>query len=542
VERNGRSRPGGSHAGASHPSTLARFFRCCLREFNLFAPSRDSQGPRDPTWILGLLFALWLAVVLLTLLRHELWRDEYQVLAFARVASSVRDLLWRIRFEGHPFLFYLVNYVGFHIFHSRLVLPASSLLFAAASVLLFLFRSPFHLYIKILFTFSVLPLYEYSVMQRNYGISMMLFFLLAVVHSSRLRGRFYLLLLLLILLANTNLHSMLLSPFLLLVFLGEAWREAGRRAVLTAAALVALAAIVYSGWKTVPPSTSVILRPEMLSPSALLESFRESALHPFDRFNRIFPVLRPLFPLVLLGLSSWWLSRASRLLAVLPWLALILLDVFFGTVYTGLLRHQGIYFIFLLVLLWLARDRARPPRRIPGVPLALTLALVLAGQVWGSVLKIRGDLGLPMSSNAAFGSRHRADPDLPGIVLLPEPDYALVSLQYYVQAPTFFVREGRFGVVPAFSETNRRDLSLARLLRAADSLRVAGGVERKVLIVLGHRQVVSEPEGSTGFSYGEHFSWSKEARARLLAGSRPYASYWGAVTDENYDVYEWLGP
>ena len=66
-----------------------------------------------------------------------------------------------------------------------LVLKVLSILIAGAAMLLFIFRSPFPLPLKVLFVFSLLPLYEYAVMARNYGISMLLMFSFAALYPRR---------------------------------------------------------------------------------------------------------------------------------------------------------------------------------------------------------------------------------------------------------------------------------------------------------------------------------------------------------------------
>ena len=133
--------------------------------------------------IVGLL-TIWLAIVLFTSTRHEFWRDEVRALWIARAAHSPLDI-FRIRNEGHPALWYLLLYLCKSIVDSPLVLPVLSITIAFAAVVLFLFRAPFPLWLRALFIFSALPLYEYSVMARNYGISMLLFFIAAALYRER---------------------------------------------------------------------------------------------------------------------------------------------------------------------------------------------------------------------------------------------------------------------------------------------------------------------------------------------------------------------
>ena len=119
--------------------------------------------------VTAILLGLWLAVVIFTALRHEYWRDEVRAWSLAREATSPLDLFHRIRYEGHPILWYLLLYVGKSIVDTPLVLPITSIVIASAAVTIFMLRSPFPLWMKASFLFSALPLYVYSVKARNYA-------------------------------------------------------------------------------------------------------------------------------------------------------------------------------------------------------------------------------------------------------------------------------------------------------------------------------------------------------------------------------------
>ena len=139
-------------------------------------------------------------------------------------AHSPLDLYHLIRYEGHPILWYLILYLGHSIVDSPLVLPIASIAIASAAVALFMLRSPFPLWLKALFLFSGLPLYEYSVMARNYGISMLLLFLVASLYRYR-TTQWLPLAIGLGLLANTNIHATVLAFLLMLTW---AWTSRAR--------------------------------------------------------------------------------------------------------------------------------------------------------------------------------------------------------------------------------------------------------------------------------------------------------------------------
>ena len=117
-------------------------------------------------------------------------------------------------------LWYLLLYLGTSIADTPRVLPITSVVIAFAAVALFMIAAPFPLWFRCAFIFGALPLYEYSVMARNYGISMLLLFVAAVLY--RKRGQHPIrLALVLALLANTNVHSAVLVGMIAAVWIFE---------------------------------------------------------------------------------------------------------------------------------------------------------------------------------------------------------------------------------------------------------------------------------------------------------------------------------
>ena len=174
------------------------------------------------------LIALWLAGVVLITLNHEYWRDEVRAWSLARQAASPFELPALVRYEGHPLLWYLLLFIGSSIVDSPLILPVTSTLVGLAAVTVFLWRSPFALWVKVLFIFGALPFYEYAVVARNYGVSMLLLFAAAACYRERFT-RPLRLALVLALLANTNVHSAMVTG--LLTALGPLPRLCGPQAV-----------------------------------------------------------------------------------------------------------------------------------------------------------------------------------------------------------------------------------------------------------------------------------------------------------------------
>lgn len=152
------------------------------------------------------LFLIWSAMTATLIYYHAFWIDEVINLIFGIGADSH----YGIHGNGHPAVWFLLLRGLYALFHKVWVLPLASFLVAAIAVWLFIFKSPFSLRFKILFLCSNFALYEYVVMARNYGISMLFMFVLAIVATNK-RFRNNLTGPCLFVLCNINIHSALIS-------------------------------------------------------------------------------------------------------------------------------------------------------------------------------------------------------------------------------------------------------------------------------------------------------------------------------------------
>lgn len=516
-------------------------------EDDSFTPVRRkwSVSKRTDVIVTALLLAVWLAVVIFTTTRHEYWRDEVRAWSLARAAHSPLDLFHLIRYEGHPILWYLILYLGHSIVDSPLVLPIASIAIACAAVALFMLRSPFPLWLRALFLFSGLPLYEYSVRARNYGISMLLLFLAASLYRHR-TSQWLPLAIGLALLANTNIHATILAFLLMLVW---TWDELSARGsaphrrrggrLLLAVGIVGLG-ILLSVVVVSPPPDTVLTGFYSTTPEAFASAFGGALLQPRAGFRSLFPSFLPwavghvILYLAILGL----LRRPILSLAALG--GLVALGVLFRVGSAGDYRHAGVFLCFLLCLYWMAADE---PDGGTGPKLGLRLVEVvgygaLTARILASVYRsraVRVDVTSQMSSSKAFGAFLNAAPSFRDAILVPEPDYYIESLRYYAHNPIYLARERRFGNTVAWSSAAAPHLSLGQLVSQAQELKAQ--YRRPVLVVLGHPAVLTEPMGTTRLFYNKRFTWSAREGEELDRSLVRVAEFWDAFSDENYSVY-----
>lgn len=496
----------------------------------------------------------WLLLVLLICSRHEFYRDEVRALSLAREASSLSELPRLLQDEGHPILWYVLLWSGYHLTPSTRVLPVLSVLIAGAAVIVFVAASPFPRWLKVMFVFSGLPLYEYSVSARNYGISMLIMFAFAWLYPSRHKHPI-LLSLVLALLCNTNIHSLLLGGVLLAmwgwdVFAGD---HAGKRhpiqfgaAACVVAAGMALAVVVVRPSNQMAASDS-----SAYTPSNVARAVLETVKAPARVFPDIAPSPRGLFApvgsVLLVASTLGLIGRRAAFAAALA--GLVALSVLFQIVYPGGYRHQGLFVVFLMTLYWIALASGGTRQRSKGVDDVARIGLYGALPVLLGILMVTGiayaygDLAHEESGSEALGRFLRSHHEYDRAVLIGEPDFAMESVHYYVDNPIYIVREQRFGNIVRFVRSARADMSLLDLLRAAWEVRTRE--QRDVLIALGHHQELDpgSPAGTHGtsvsYKYGKTFSWSSEEIRIWNACTEPLQRFGDdAITDERYTLYQ----
>lgn len=300
--------------------------------------------PRGSRGLLLLLVPYFL-VTFFTLVHHELWRDEADVWLSVRDSSLV-SVVQRASHAGTPILWYLLVAPL-----ARSSLPYWSmgllhLLIAASAAFVFLLRAPLSTLTKTLFVFSYYMIFEYAVIARNYGISILILFVLATIYPQRFR-RPLTYSFLLALLFQTNVHSLLLGGVLAAVYVDELWRRGhGRRRLalllLVAGALITVAQLFPREGGQFDPLRAEN-RPRALIWAAQGMFFPTASAPVLSLFTTGF--------LVLVVLTLWRKRRLLYLLGAM-FAVLFYLMIFKWSVPDGY-RHFGLLLISVIFILWI---------------------------------------------------------------------------------------------------------------------------------------------------------------------------------------------
>ena len=512
-------------------------------------------------------FVLWLGLVLLLAWHHAFWRDEVRALSLSLQGSSIVEMLEGMRGDGHPAIWYLLLRGMHAVVGSPVALPIASISVAAAATLLLVLRSPFNAWMVALLLLGNFALFEYSVMARNYGISVLFMFLLADCYP-RYRDRGVMLGILLFLLANTNAHSVLLAGSFLMFWLidlvidqGVRWTPALRNFLLNAAIFALGVAVCYLTIYPPANDAAVIDRHELslapLAKAVVLPSipFSEMVLDGPWRAFGLDPLphapwlaLRALTAAVLFGSVLGLIRLPGAFVAALA--SLVAFSLFFVVIYPGAYRHEALWLVFLMTLYWimLARGvtlsvltpvfgrltRFVAPASVVGL---ISMVALLALQVPSGLAAV-ADVAFdrpPFSRGRDFSAFVLAHPDLRDAVIIGDPDYLLEALPYYLPNPTYLLREQRFGRVVRFTRNARLSLSLDDILTTARALQAETG--RQVLILMARELDPSEPAQTYKEGYNWELRTSPEQVSEFLRATRRLASFSPARSDESFDVY-----
>ena len=170
---------------------------------------------------------LYVVLNVFLIMHHENWRDEAQAWQIAKNVDFA-GLFAQLKYEGHPFLWYLILMP-----FAKLGLPFGimnyiSLVFMTAAVWLLLKKAPFFWPVKLILIFSSFYVYYYPVISRSYCMIPLLLSVIAILYPRRRElGIWYGMAL--AFLTQTHVYMIGLSFLLSCFWLGETvcavWRD-----------------------------------------------------------------------------------------------------------------------------------------------------------------------------------------------------------------------------------------------------------------------------------------------------------------------------
>jgi hypothetical protein len=106
--------------------------------------------------------------------KHTFWRDEAQAWLIARDSTSLASVVHNVRYEGTPPLWHFVLYFVSRFTMNPEWMKLPNYIFSIAAMTLILSATKVSVCVRVGFVFSYFMLFEYSVIDRNYMLGIML--------------------------------------------------------------------------------------------------------------------------------------------------------------------------------------------------------------------------------------------------------------------------------------------------------------------------------------------------------------------------------
>jgi hypothetical protein len=467
------------------------------------APAVRERDAGDRRFELIALLAFAACVSLVSLL-HEPWNDETQSWRLAIDSDGVGALIRNARYEGHPVLFHLLLQALGQLSRSWWAAVALHVVIACAAAWVVLRYAPFNRLEKALVVAGYFPAYEYAVIVRPYGLTLLLAFGACAAWSATHR-RPLLAAILLILLANTTALGLLVAlaagaAFVIdLVWLDDApARFTGRRVAIAAVLLVLLGtAAAIAALQVIPPADAAYRGEGVLAGNLSGWNFGAALTTPLRALTPVARIedgsvhwnlwlFRPAGRLamavqVLLSaavVAAGCLITMRRRTALLLYLAGTLgLVAFFALVLVGSARHHGHIVIVWIMAVWLSR--AGPPTDWPAMvrPLAdrarrwapRLFVVSLVPMVVAAAEFMAGDALRPFSDarNVATFLRARSLDTVPLLGISRADAQAVSAL---LDRPVIYPLDGRVGTFLIWGTVVNAAPSPGQIVAVTDSL------------------------------------------------------------------------
>jgi hypothetical protein len=408
------------------------------------------------------LFILLIVVNVIRTLRHAMWRDELHSFMLALDSSSLWSLLLKLKYFGHPGLWYILVWVVTRVTSDPTWMQVMHIGLAIGVWIIIYWWSPFSRLEKILLLLSYFLFWEYFVISRNYVLIALTAFAFIALRERQPRLEF-ILWLLLGLLANVHVFGAIWSMVLAAMLAMEGIR---RRSASVAGAAVYLILLVFaiatmlpaadfsahravgfsvSGFDlTVPFGAFVPLRPHLIWDAIEFIAHPETANIPqFWNSNPVggfvalahadtnHPVRLALVFAV--PIAACWLIARDPLLVLefaLVYLGILLFQNIWD--FPGRARHHGVVFLASIGTAWTARLR-----HSPAIWSSWVLGALLIVNACGGVLTLASELR-PFSEgyNAAAWIKQN---DLADTFLIGSRDAQTSTVAGYLGRPIYYL-------------------------------------------------------------------------------------------------------
>ncbi|MGF1602258.1 MAG: hypothetical protein ACFCU8_09610 [Thermosynechococcaceae cyanobacterium] len=158
----------------------------------------------------GILTTFFFGITLLGVFHHEMWRDELHTWLVGQKSESIFNLIYQMRYDGHPSLWYICVYLLTRITSNPVAMQIFHVLVATGTVYLVSTYSRLTRIQATLFAFGYFPFYEYALISRSYALGVFLTFWCCKLMTSR-RRNYGAISITLALMSNVSIYTLILA-------------------------------------------------------------------------------------------------------------------------------------------------------------------------------------------------------------------------------------------------------------------------------------------------------------------------------------------
>ncbi|MFZ4523723.1 MAG: hypothetical protein ACOYNC_18620 [Bacteroidales bacterium] len=450
-------------------------------------------------FVFGVLF-IYLVVEITGILFHPMWRDEIHFWSISGASSSLKDLLHRKAWDGHPDLWYILVYAIRRLSDNPFSMQVMHIAIAGTTVFLILKYAPFSRGQRVLVIFGYFFMFEYSVISRNYSVGILLITIMLILHQRRARLLFVYALLF-FLLAQTNIFSLILTLAFLMTWAFEFSFSAPfrnsllrQKTVLIISIALVIIGIAYSLHTVMPPASGPHVRGTdfSLSQLTLKELIRSTgtiwrAWIPIPEITLQFwntnivnsDLIKAILSLILI-FAAGTLFVKHPVVLFLYIVGLIGVISFIFLLFFGYLRHHGHLFILLIACLWLKSyyQERTMPLRFPVLQqfygwmkrnFNMVFITLLTIHLFTGVFALTVQFLVPFSAGKETAAYIRQG-HLDRYLIAGDHDVSLETVSSYLDKPAFSFSRKVFSTYLDYDPSQRSNPDEASILRMADSL------------------------------------------------------------------------
>ena len=408
---------------------------------------------------------IYSVLVITGLTNHEFWRDELQ--AWFLVKNEIGDIFYALRYEGHPYLWHFILWTTQQFYDSIVTLKIWNFIFSFGTVYLILRYAPFNKLFKYLIVFNYFFIYEYSVISRNYMISLFIIFLL-IINLNRENGKNQIANGLLIFLGlQTNFHAIIVITCIIIYYASKEFENgnklfknlrlfsnvSGSMKIYVSFYLVGMIIAYLSlkppidaGYATETTLTFDILKLLSLNSSLLnafaplgsMETWDISTIHLSDWTYL-------LFFLILFFITFQLISNLRIFIAFI--LSIVFFYTFSYMKFFGYFRHHGFMMISFLVLYWILKGASNKNNFIIKDSIARVSYVVMIFTFFLSCISgfycLYRDIKEPFS-NAKNVAQYLHQDRFADYLIIGIPDFQMTSVSGYLGKELFHLETNQF--------------------------------------------------------------------------------------------------